>query len=77
MDFLLGFAGYGGILIVERSTLVTHLITNITEKGRIVSLLCPRPWLCVRNCLANFLARKLLLTTSPHRIQMSETIRKQ
>ncbi|MEE8316313.1 MAG: hypothetical protein V3R70_07150 [Syntrophobacteria bacterium] len=45
MDFLLGFAGYGDILIGERLTFVTHLITNITEKGHIVSLLCPRPWL--------------------------------
>jgi len=39
MDFLLGFAGYGDILIGERLTFVTHLITNITEKGSIVSLL--------------------------------------
>jgi len=31
MDFLLGFAGYGDILIGERLTFVTHLITNITE----------------------------------------------
>jgi hypothetical protein len=45
MDFLLGFAGYGDILIGERLTFVTHLTTNITEKGHIVSLLCPRPWL--------------------------------
>jgi hypothetical protein len=60
MDFLLGFAGYGDILIGEQLTFVTHLTTNITEKDRIVSLLCPRPWLRVRNWLANFLARKLL-----------------
>jgi hypothetical protein len=39
MDFLLGFAGCGDILIGEWLTFVTHLITNITEKGRIVSLL--------------------------------------
>ncbi len=39
MDFLLGFAGYGDILIGERLAFVTHLITNITEKDRIVSLL--------------------------------------
>jgi hypothetical protein len=77
MDFLLGFAGYNDILIGEQLTFVTQLITNITEKDRIVSLLCPRPWLRVRNWLANFLARKLLFTTSRHRIQMSETIRKQ
>ncbi|MES0350956.1 MAG: hypothetical protein ABUK19_09570, partial [Desulfobacteria bacterium] len=75
--FLLGFAGYGDILIGERLTIVTHFITNITEKGHIVSLLCPRPWLRVRNWLGKFLARKLLFTTSPHRIQISETIRKQ
>jgi hypothetical protein len=39
MDFLLGFASAGDILIGERLAFVTHIIINITEKGLIVSFL--------------------------------------